>query len=912
MLSRKGGLVIAWLIMATAALNAQDALPPLQEDEAVLLMPFLNRQRLGDSLLSYPLQGRVLIPLSELARMLGLAIRVDASQGRAEGYFIEQGRTFQLDVSSRQAVIEGKAIPFALGQVRKHEGDLYVDAALLATWFPLGVEADPKGAYLELKGNKGTRFPIEDVWQREKTYAQKGSSTSTGEDPLALGPHQPIPYAFLDVPSVDISAAWAVSGHGGNAPPSGVLAAAGDLFWMSAAASVTRDASGTLGNGRFDLFREDPDGGLLGPLKATRIELGDVIQKGGLDIVGGLPDGHGVAVSNTPLTYSSTFGQRVFTGLLPEGWTVELYQNGSLLAFQRSRPDGRYEFQQVPVRFGLNEFRLVFLGPHGERREQVSRVDIAGDRPKAGELFYQFTYIQPRPVDQRSVLPDETLPIPGMDKKPAWLGSLEYGLNQSLSMKAAGMQVALPQGITTYSFAGLRTSLPFLAMQVGGVSSRQPDGSHVTGWQTDVRTGYGYSSLGLKRSEFNPGFSLSGSQTMGKYLRSDSVADLSGSWGGKTTNFSLTGTLESQVYWDGSHQDRNRLQFSTSIDPINLMVFSGRILDSSGTSDSRETGLILSTNLLGFSAQGGVTSHTDPTTPSRTDWDLQAGFLGPWKLDYRFTFAQGLGGPDGRRIAATVTKLMGPGLGFGVETAWRKDIGISISLRLQVSLQREPRRGQWIADSQAMSGAGAVSAVAFVDANHNGVLDPGERILEGTRFNVQAGGTGENRSQDPSVNHYPLLGRGRWLPVELDTASLEDSSLQPLNPAIQILPRPGKVSQLNVPVAVLGEVNGSTRRRSKGKVRDLGGLELELVRIGTGIVKTLRTAFDGFFELRSLPLGEYELRVTEAEARRLKLDHPPLRKFILSIERPTWDGMDLIVDLTLDEDEAPTRPQPSP
>ena len=906
-------LPLAALLSMAGPLWSQNALPALQEEEAVLLMPLLNRQRLGDSMLSYPSEGRTLLPFGELCRALGLAIRVDAKQGIAEGYILQPNRGFRLDLSAQKATVEGRSITIPTGAVRSHAGEIYVDAALLPEWFPISLEADTKAAYFELKGKPGIRFPIEDVWEREKAYAKRGATQPAGDENANQGPHMAIPYALLDVPSIDLSTAWSVSGKGGSPPPSGSLAVAGDLLWMSAVGSAVRDSSGKTGNARLDLFREEPDGTLLGPLKATRVEFGDVIQKGGLDIVGGLPDGHGFSITNTPLSYSSTFGQRTFSGLLAEGWTVELYQNGSLLAYQRARPDGRFDFQQVPVRFGLNEFRLVFLGPHGERQEQITRVDIAGDRPKSGQMFYQVTALAPRASAAIDSLAAQNLPLQDASHKPALLGSLEYGLNESLSLKTSAMQVGLPQGLTSYTFAGLRTSLPFLAMQFGGISSQQPSGAgRSNGWQGDLRTGIGYSSLSLRHSEFQPGFTLSGSQTTGRYLRSESTADLAGSWGGRQVNLGLTGTFDAQRFWDSSRQDRNRLQLSTSLDPVNLMIFTGQTKDSAGVADSRETGIILSTNLMGFSAQGGLTTRKDPTTPSHTEWDLQAGFLGPWKLDYRLSFTQGPGGSDGRRLAATVTRLMGAGVGFGLESAWTKAGGVSLALRLQVSFQREPRRGSWIADSQAMSSSGAVSAVAFVDANGNGILDRGERVLEGTRFNIQAGGMGENRSQDPATVHVPLLGRGRWLPVELDTASLEDSSLQPINPILSVLPRPGKVSQVNFPVAVLGEINGTTRRRTHGRLLDLGGLELELIHHEKGVIKTLRTAFDGFYELRNLPLGVYELRVSEAEARRLKLVQPPTRKLTLTPERPIWDGMDLVINLTLEEDETPDSGALSP
>jgi hypothetical protein len=48
-------------------------------------------------------------------------------------------------------------------------------------------------------------------------------------------------------------------------------------------------------------------------------------------------------------------------------------------------------------------------------------------------------------------------------------------------------------------------------------------------------------------------------------------------------------------------------------------------------------------------------------------------------------------------------------------------------------------------------------------------------------------------------------------------------------PGVRIVPRPGKVSQLEFPVIVTGEVDGTTYLIVNGPRRGIGDLELELV-----------------------------------------------------------------------------------
>ena len=92
-------------------------------------------------------------------------------------------------------------------------------------------------------------------------------------------------------------------------------------------------------------------------------------------------------ISSFPLQQQTQFDRHTFRGDLPEGWEVELYQNRALIGFQQSRPDGLYEFNNVPLVFGLNEFRLVFYGPQGQRREETARFNIAESLTPAGRAL---------------------------------------------------------------------------------------------------------------------------------------------------------------------------------------------------------------------------------------------------------------------------------------------------------------------------------------------------------------------------------------------------------------------------------------------------------------------------------------------------------------------------------------------
>lgn len=873
------------------SLGAQ-GLAPLQEAEGILLRPILDKQPLGEDFLAIPSQGKVYLPLGEVCRLLAFDISVTPETSSAQGTFLASRRSFHLSLKEASVTIHGASSIIPPGQVSLVRDDLYIEAELLATWFPLTVGVNLKDAVALFAATDGVRLPILDIWEREGRYAQfKEPGSSEGEG-RPKGVRQSVPYSFLDVPTLDLGLGWSASAHGSGQKPQVSANLAGDLLWMSSVLYVAHDSARGFRGSRGTLFREDPEGGLMGPLHARRFELGDLMQTGSLELVGSLPNGQGFSLNNLPLEYRTAFGSRAFRGQLPEGWTVELYQNGTLLGFRRSRPDGRYEFPEVPLRFGMNDFQLQFLGPYGERRKESFRLDIAGDQPPPGSFYYQVMASIPR---QEAAAGSAFLGSQLTPRGKNALGSLEYGLSPALSVKAGGARVVLQDGAHQYVVAGLRGVLPYLALDFYGARDRGPLGSQGEAFQGLLRTGFGYNSLSLRRAQYLGGFqtpSLVGA-TGTHLLKAETQGDLNASAPFSGRIFSLGGTLWEQSFVDGERRLRSRVQAGLGLQSLSFTAFLGR---SRWTAQNQsEMGLTVSARAGGFGLQGEVQSQSQSAGTRGTVWAVNGDYQRSTGMSYRAAIQKASPDSSAILVQAGAARLAGS-FGFGVDGSWSRAGGWGVTVRLQLSVQREPRSGQWTTSAQSLASSGSVSAQAYLDENGNGKKEPTERVLEGTRFTVRDGIQSENHSHNPRIAWYAQLGRSQWVPVAVDATSLEDLSLQPSEAASFILPRPGKVIRLDVPVQILGEVNGTTRRRMGAVTKDFGGLEVELTSADQKIVRRIRTAYDGFFEIRGLPVGSYTLTVTKEERQRLHLIKVPKRTFIVDSAHTVHDGQDLVVE----------------
>lgn len=88
--------------------------------------------------------------------------------------------------------------------------------------------------------------------------------------------------------------------------------------------------------------RPDPTGGLLGPLRATALTLGNVGVPALANVMRGAGSGGGLVLSNRPLNQPSSYGLHTLRGELPPGRDVTLYFNDARIGLQPSRADGCY------------------------------------------------------------------------------------------------------------------------------------------------------------------------------------------------------------------------------------------------------------------------------------------------------------------------------------------------------------------------------------------------------------------------------------------------------------------------------------------------------------------------------------------------------------------------------------------
>jgi hypothetical protein len=218
--------------------------------------------------------------------------------------------------------------------------------------------------------------------------------------------------------------------------------------------------------------------------------------------------------------------------------------------------------------------------------------------------------------------------------------------------------------------------------------------------------------------------------------------------------------------------------------------------------------------------------------------------------------------------------------------------GAAVQASVSMSLDRDPRTGQWRSDARPGAETGAISANVFLDDNGNGRRDPAEEPLEGVCLrSTQSSPEARTDAEGTAL----LRGLPSGLPTEVNLvqSSLGDPLRIPQRTSLSVVPRAGRSLLVDIPVLVCGEVAGTVLLRRGETTAPLAGALLELVSERDGrIVRTARSAFDGYYDLAGIVPGRYRLRATPGGPPRS--DVPPVTiDIVIGPDGPILDRVDL-------------------
>jgi hypothetical protein len=459
-----GRLATLAALGCTAAVGASTSIPASQgwtadPDEQFLLDVRIRQLRLGEGVRAYATPEGTCIIFGDFLSTLDVPMKIDLTAKKAGGWAFREQNRIAIDLAAQVAIYRGKSEPIAAGTVRETPQGWCVEAAALARWFGIGVKPMTSGSTVFLDSE--AKLPVELAAERKLRAAQ----LKPAKFDLSSLPQVRLPYRMWRAPALD----FVVSGGVTYRARDGVkvdrhtsVYAAGEIAKLSYDAQLSTTQKGIPNTLRLRAYRSDPEGGLLGPLKATHFGFGDVA---GLDsrLSGTSASGRGAMVTNRPLFAPTAFDRTRFEGDLPSGWDAEIYRNGELLAFAKPSSDQRYHFEDVQLLYGENRITIVLYGPQGQIRNREEMINVGQDNVPAGKTWYWAGANQPgRDLVSFERPPDGT----GQPKAQAAI-SVEHGLDARTSIGALARMMLIDDQRLTFVEGTVRRSIGQAMIEVG-------------------------------------------------------------------------------------------------------------------------------------------------------------------------------------------------------------------------------------------------------------------------------------------------------------------------------------------------------------------------------------------------------------------------------------------------------------
>jgi len=846
---RKAGMLLA-LCAGGVAASAPGSLAPSSAtwtpdpDDQFLLDVNIRQLKLGDGVRAYNTPDGTCVVLGDFLTTLDVPMKVDLASKRASGWAFKENNKIVIDYAAKSASYGGKTEPLAEGIVRETPEGWCVQTSALSRWFGIGVKPVTSGSVLVLESE--AKLPVELAIERQ----QRSQHIKPASFDLSSLPQVRLPYRMWRAPALDFVVSAGVTYRakdGVRVDRQTSVFAAGEIAHLSYDAQLTTTQKGMPSLLRLRAYRSDPDGKLLGPLKATHFGFGDV-EGFESRLTGSAASGRGAVVTNRPLSTQAAFDRTRFEGDLPSGWEAEIYRNGELLGFAKADASQRYVFDNIQLLYGENQVNIVLYGPQGQVRSREEMINVGQDNVPAGKTWYWAGFNQPgQDVFTLHKPPDGT----GQPKAQATL-SVEHGIDDRTSVGVLARMMLIDDERVTFLEGSVRRSVGSALIKVA--AARETSGG--TAARAQMIGKFGAINLSAEALIAND-FHLQGGRPQS--VRDARVAlDAPIKLGRTVIPAHVDVHLTDRM--DGSKQLEAAGRLSANISRFNLATdlrYRKQYL-SSGPAPPGElnVGLIGSGHVGTVRLRGSTSFDVSPRARFRSA-ELSAYWSASENADWEGAIAYDGAGHRGRVRISHVRRLNSMGIALTGEAA--TDGSVAFGVNLNFSL--DPRHGISLS-RRPLAEAGVIHALVYRDLNDNGVHDAAEPFEKGALITT---GTQQAERPTDAKGAVTVAGLTAYTPIAvgIDANSLDDPMLVPKKALQVVVPRPGVPADVEIGLVGGGDIEGALVKNG-----GLGfeGLDLELVD-GTGkVVATARTDFDGFFLFERVPYGSYAIRVTKAAA----------------------------------------------
>ncbi|MFT5758382.1 MAG: hypothetical protein ACI9LM_003123 [Alteromonadaceae bacterium] len=785
-----------------------------------------------------------LIGLDSIFAVLDFPIDVDIENAQANGWFINEQQTFDFALPKNinnqgHILVNNTSYNIAQNNVKLDVDDIYVHSTDLFKWLGFNYAFNFNDLTLTLLPNEP--LPLQKKLFR---HARLGKISTYGKIEPKL-PKRETPYKAIDVPFVDMQVSSNINQDKIRSNYS--MLGMGDLAYMTAKYYLNGDQDDLLKNSSLSLERESLDNNLLGPLNLSKISIGDV-NAVNLPFLRNNSQEAGFRASNRPIGVNRNFNTAYFDGEIFPDWDIELYHNNVLIETITVGNDGRYEFKDLNLFFGDNNFKMIFYGPQGQVQERLESIPVNTNTVLDNDFVFDFSVTK---QSEKVFKQERQLPKTDTYRISA---EIEKGINSTLSLQA---------GYTRFEFAdGSKHQLIPLSINIFALDSKFnlgyiQDLDVGNAIELNATTKFGNQAADYRYLSYSEDFKIDSDENLlPKYVNSVKFSGPLLIANRARLNYSFN-AAESLSYNDSKTTNINLFLgiHSPKLSISNLLSYLNLQQPNQSDLEILNGNLQITQNFTKYRLRARADYSLEPdykltNVSASLLWPIEAGLVSEVSLSHSNSVTRATLGLTWDTDKASI----------GSYFSYDDDDNFLASLNVRFSLGQDPLTHSIQMSRNRIASTGGISARIFEDINLDGLYNEGEPLIEGARVS----GVNVRRhaiSETSGIAFLTGLPRNRITDIELDIDSLEDPFWIPTNEGFSFTPRPGLIEQIDIPIVTAGEIDGNVYIESKNKTIDGRYVPLELVDTSGNVILETESEFDGFYLFSSIKPGSYQLGI---------------------------------------------------
>lgn len=768
------------------------------------------------------------------------------------GWYIDETKTFQMNAApstnNLRVNINNQLIDVDPSKYQLLYSDLFIELSEVDRWFKLNSEVDFSAQTIRI--NPVDKLPIQLEAERKQRRFSKFDSKAEATMPfLNRG------YAIFSPQALDLQAN--INQVQSRTTAGYSILGVREMLLHKTSFFFIGNSDEPLSTARLNISKNSLNGNLMGPLRAKSYEFGDItpVRVGNLATAS---LSRGVKLSNVDLLRSVNNEVTNFAGAILPGWDVELYRNDILLDQRLDINDGRYEFNDIALLYGTNNFELVFYGPQGQIvRENETRV-LSIDSPNAEQFNYSISLNQ---IDQ-PLFKDST--INSASKQSGYNLAAEYsfGLGKSSRLKIGHENVFGSEFDSNLVSIGVNTSLFDRSLLNFTAAINDLDEKSL---DMNYRTAIGSQSISVKASSNSNLNRKSGKisnsnrfdmSINGLIFKANSASfsqqtQLSASDSDNSREYRLNNNIGVSF---GRSYIFHGLDYVNSSGPVGDQLFANLGLQHSFSSVFSKFQLSYSDTDAGLeidNASADLSWAISPSIKARLthvqsiiDENHRTSFNIDWRKNWW----------------SLSTRIAKNG-----ETGWQA------GLYARMSFSGTPEYDNFINSNRGLTNRGSLLVRVFIDDNGDFTYNPGEKLLPDVAIkSIQSSVT--SMTKENGIAELVGLIPNKATDIILAESGIDDPFVTTLIEGVSIIPREGNIDLIDFPVVNASELDGELSFVTEsGKKSPAAYVNIGLFDRKGNLLKTTLTEFDGFYLFTQIKPGKYSVKIIEDSMRKFRV-----------------------------------------